>query len=267
MRNPNPATEWPPVLPEADTLELLHQGRSIGRYGDGEFKMCEGHGIKSQNEDASLSAELARILHQPGDCLIGIPDLNLATLNRMTDQKREFWEKQRRFTYLLEHGRSYVSAFISRPDSAPWINAPKYWARLEQLWIDQDVTLVRGSQKSLTAEDLLGAGAVTEIMGPRQHAWSAREDIIARVMAGKPRRVLLCLGPSATALAVAFCARGVQAIDLGHVGMFLRKHRRGDPMWVTDTEKDVDRKKAKAPADGKHAPAPRGLSSTAGNGR
>lgn len=250
MRNPNPCAEWPPVLAEAATLELLHQGRSIGRYGDGEFKMCEGHGIKSQDEDASLSAELARILYQPGECLIGIPNVESPT------PKREFWDKQRRFTYLLEQGRSYASAFISRPDSAPWINTAKYWARLEQLWIDQDVTLVRGSQKSLTAEDLIGAGAVTEIIGPRQHAWSSREDIIARVMAGQPRRVLLCLGPSATALAVKFCALGVQAIDLGHVGMFLRKHRRGEPMWITDAEKNVDRHK---PADA----APRGLTSNA----
>jgi len=108
---------------------------------------------------------------------------------------------------------------------------------------------------------------VTEIMGPRQHAWSSRAEIIDRVMAGKPRRVLLCLGPSATALAVALCAKGVQAIDLGHVGMFLRKHRRGDPMWVTNAEKDIDRRKPEPPADGMKPKAPRGLSSTAGNGR
>lgn len=253
--NPKPCTEWPDVLGEDATLEQLHQGRSIGRYGDGEFKMCEGHGIKSQNEDADLSAELARILYDPGDCLVGIPNITLATIDRMElSQKREFWLKQRRFTYLLQEGRSYVSSFITRPDSAPWINRPKYWARLEQLWIDQEVTLVRGSTKSLTAEDLIGAGAVTEIIAPRQHAWSSRDELLERI--GRPKRVLLCLGPSATALAVRLCRVGVQAIDLGHVGMFLRKHRRGDPMWVSEEEKDVDRRE-------KAGKAPRGLSSTA----
>jgi len=264
--NYRPAQAWPDVLDEDATLEQLHQGRSIARYGDGEFKMCEGNGIKSQNEDASLSAELARILYDPGDCLVGIPNITPATIDRMEiGQKKEFWEKQRRFLYLLEDGRSYVSSFITRPDSAPWINRAKYWARLEQLWIDQEVTLVRGSGKSLTGEDLIGAGMVTEIIGPRQHAWSARDELLERI--GRPKRVLLCLGPSATALAVRLCRVGVQAIDLGHVGMFLRKHRRGDPMWVTEGEKDIDRRPAGDDRDPKrpHAPgkAPRGLSSTA----
>jgi len=34
------------------------------------------------------------------------------------------------------------------------------------------------------------------------------------------------------------CAKGVHAIDLGHVGMFLRKYRRGEPMWLSKDDKD-----------------------------
>jgi hypothetical protein len=38
-------------------------------------------------------------------------------------------------------------------------------------------------------------------------------------------------------LAVDLARRGVHAVDLGHVGMFWRKHRRGEPMWVTKADK------------------------------
>jgi hypothetical protein len=54
---------------------------------------------------------------------------------------------------------------------------------------------------------------------------------------GTPDRALLCCGATATVLAVDLSARGVHAIDLGHAGMFLRKWRRGDPVQVTDADR------------------------------
>jgi hypothetical protein len=98
---------------------------------------------------------------------------------------------------------------------------------------------VRGSTKSLTSDDLVGAATVTEVIAPRQHAWADYTSLLERV--GRPARALICLGPSATVMAVDLCAKGVHAIDLGHVGMFLRKRRRGDPMWVTEDDRSHDR--------------------------
>lgn len=233
-----PPPEYPAVVGESETLDALIAGASIARYGDGEFKMCEGHGIKSQGPNEELSRRLREVLRDPGDCLIGIPNI------RSDTPKAEFWNKQTRFTYLLDRDRTYHSAFITRPDSAPWINEPTYWARLVSLWEGRAVTLVRGSTKSLTADDLFGAGEVTEIIAPRQHAFADYDSLIERI--GRPERVLLCLGPTATVMAVDLCRRGIQALDLGHVGMFLRKHRDGRPMWVTDEEKAVDRKAVRA---------------------
>jgi hypothetical protein len=54
---------------------------------------------------------------------------------------------------------------------------------------------------------------------------------------GSPERVLLCLGPTATVMAVDLCARGIHAVDLGHLGLFYKKHLRGDPMVRTDADK------------------------------
>lgn len=230
--------EYPHVLSEVATMDLVLAGRSLARYGDGEFKMCEGSSIKSQTGDPALADRLREILHESGDCLVGIPNIHSDT------PKAPFWRQFRRYGYLLEKDREYGSAFVSRPDSAPWIDTPEYWDKVRSLWVDRDITLVRGSSKSLTAEVLVeaGAGHVTEILAPRQHAWSEYGSLLKRI--GRPERALLCLGPSATVMAVDLCARGVHAIDFGHGGMFWKKHVRGEAMWVTDTEKAVDRVRA-----------------------
>lgn len=228
---------YPRVIGEVETLRQVCAGASIARYGDGELKMAHHlSGIKSQAADQGLTDRLSAILSDSGDCLVGIPNIYDVIEQNPSDQKVQHWTKYLwARTVLFE--RSYVSAFISRPDSAPWINTPDYWALLESLWKGQDITLVRGSGKSLTVEDCASARSVTEIIAPRQHAWVEYDDVLARVLSAKPARVLIGLGPTATVLAVDLCARGIHAIDLGHVAMFLRKFRRGEVMQLTDEEK------------------------------
>ncbi len=222
-------TRYPDVLGESATLDLVLAGRSLCRYGDGELKMCEGSSIKSQAHHPGLQARLREIIRRPGACLVGIPNIQSPT------PKAAHWGKYHVYSRLLAPEVPYVSAFVTRPDSAPWIDEPGYWDRLESLWVGRDVTLVRGSFKSLTSDDLTGAGTVTEIVAPRQHAFADYAELLERI--GRPARCLVCLGPTATVMAHDLCRLGVHAIDLGHVGMFLRKRRRGEPMWVTEHDK------------------------------
>lgn len=226
--------KYPSVIGESETLDLVLSGRSLSRFGDGELKMAaHDAGIKSQIADMALSRRLRRILIDSGECLVGIPNI------RSDTPKAEHWGKYMGFAHLLNPQRDYCSAFITRPDSAPWIDTDDYWTRLESLWRGREVTLVRGSTKSLTAELLMesGASSVVEVIAPRQHAYAEYESILERI--GTPDRALLCLGPSATVMAVDLCAKGVHAIDLGHMGLFYKKHRRGDPMWVTREDKEA----------------------------
>jgi hypothetical protein len=219
---------YPEVLSEQATLDRVCAGESLARYGDGEFTLTRGHGIPCQRFAPALQARLRGILREAGRCLVGIPNLTAAS------PKAAYWARYGTTAPLLA-SRPYASAFITRPDSAPWIHTPAYWAQLASLWVGQDVTLVRGSVRSFTAADLEGASRVTEIVGPRTDAWTGYDALLARI--GRPARALLCLGPTATVLAVDLCARGVHAIDLGHAGMFLRKARRGEPMIVTDEDR------------------------------
>lgn len=219
---------YPTVLHESATLTAVANGLSLARYGDGELNICRGGPSKCQPCVPSLQRRLVDILRDSGECLVGIPNLRSET------PKAAFWAKYAAYADLLAT-RLYGSAFISRPDSAPWIDTPEYWAQLQTLWVGQDVTVVRGGRHGLTAADLPGAALVREVIAPAQCAWDEYEALLSRI--GTPTRALLCLGPTATVLAVDLCAKGVHAIDLGHIGLFLRKHRSGQPMVRTEADK------------------------------
>jgi hypothetical protein len=220
---------YPHVLGEEQTLDAVLHGWSLARYGDGEFHLCSGIGIPCQRYDRALQMRLVDILRDSGECKVGLPNIHSDT------PKASFWEPFASIAPRFLSDRRYVSAFISRPDSAPWIDTPSYWSQLESLWRDQDVTLVRGSSRSLTSDDLKGAKKVTEVIAPKRDAWRDYDALLERI--GTPARALLCLGPTATVMAVDLCAKGVHAIDIGHVGLFLKKHRRGESMTVTEADK------------------------------
>ena len=104
---------YPDVLGESATLDRVIAGASIARYGDGEFKICRGAGIKSQEGHPQLTERLVRILQDSGNCLVGIPNIHSRT------PKAAFWGQFMGYARFLNETRAYVSSFITRPDSAP----------------------------------------------------------------------------------------------------------------------------------------------------
>ncbi len=227
---------YPEVRTEAETLRRVLAGASLARYGDGEFRLCQGLCIPCQKHHPTLARRLRELLQAPGRCMVGIPNVRAVLAAPPTPQKAAFWGRFRTAPLgFLGPDVAYASAFITRPDSAPWIDTPAYWADLESLWAGRDVTLVHGGPRSLQVADLASARKVTVVRCPSRQAWSEHAAILARI--GHPALALLCLGPTATVLAADLCARGVQAVDLGHVGMFLRKRRAGEPLVVTATDR------------------------------
>jgi Glycosyltransferase GT-D fold len=208
---------YPTVVDEYATLQALLDGHSIARFGDGELSHALGLGSKWQASSAALTACLRRILWEPGRCLVGIPRIV------PTSRKFAFWRRWLApdVCALLNPQVPYYSAFISRPDSSPLPFTPAYWQRVRQLWADKDVVLVRGSDKSLTPARLPEARSVREVRGPAQHGFAACATLEAAI--GDAPLVVLCLGMTATVLAWRLANRGHQALDLGHIGMFLPK--------------------------------------------
>ena len=212
--------KYPAVLSEDQTLDAVLAGRSLARIGDGELKLAAGRSIKAQTwnpEIAGIMLEVAK--GGDGPCLAAIPNLAAHKLPK---------ERQRYVSFCLDprlvglYGPGvYGSSFISRPDCAPHLDRPGYWAKLRSLWKDRDVVLVRGSGKGLHPEDLDPQAGFTEIHAPRVEAWAVFGDLFQQLK-NERRTVLLCLGAVATALAWRLAAEGVHAVDLGGVGRFMR---------------------------------------------
>lgn len=228
--------KWPFVLSEDETLDRVIAGESLSRFGDGEFNLALGGKCKTQKNLAPIGATLRAILAEgarlQGKLLVAIPAQGIGP-------KKAFWAHYcRQEVVNLLRLPEYGSSLVTRPDSAPWIDREDYWQKVKSLWEGKRITLVRGSTKSLTGEMLKGAAAVHEVVCPAKNAYSIYGSILDRI--ADDRRVLLCLGATATILAADLALRGQHAIDLGHVGMFLGKHERGEPMQVTEEDKRVD---------------------------
>lgn len=212
------------TLSELKTLEHAHAGRSIARFGDGELKLCFGRDAKSQCFDPALQKMLLTILeHADRNALVCLPGFNAKS------PKAKLWKIYNSPPYsdLYRSDVTYGSAFITRPDSSPWIDNDGYWQRCTDLWRDRDVVLVRGSSKSFVKHELKEASSVEEIIAPRQHAFVEYATLFRRLRKEK-RRVLICLGATATALSYFLGAEGVHALDLGHLGMMMRREGRFD---------------------------------------
>lgn len=209
---------YPKVLSEDETLDLALAGRSLARYGDGELRVILGGNCISQIKDHKLGAELRQILTESGPCLPCIPNVNTKS------PKRKNWEHYATSAYTqLYKLPEYGSSFISRPDSAPWIDRHDYWDKVKQFWIGKDVVLVKGTERSLRVEMLTGAKSIRCVETVRRDCYAEIDRIEEEI--GKPSGpILLCVGCTSTVLASRLAKKGLWAIDLGHIGMMMRSH-------------------------------------------
>jgi hypothetical protein len=218
---------WPEVLGERETITQAASGKSLSRFGDGELKLALGHDNISQKASPALSAELRAILKGAGEqdrCVVAIPNIR-------RNVKGEAWERYgtEKYQALLGSG-PYASAFVTRPDSAPWIDTEEYWAAVRALWTGRDVIFVRGggkaTERSLRVSDFANAGSVVTIeASTHRDAYEEIDQLQAAIeaqaaMLERPL-VILCLGAAATCLAWRLAPK-LHALDLGHIGMFMR---------------------------------------------
>lgn len=229
---------YPTVLLEAATIQEAVKGRSLARFGDGELKLCLGRHAKSQRHDAGLVKFLRRALLDPsGPCLPCIPG-GPSSGTPKAEFWRDYWAP--RYERLFVAGGVYGSSWVTRPDSAPWIATPAYWALVRSLWEGKDCVLVGSSGKALQAGELVGAASVEHIQAPVRDAWADEARLWDRLKHER-RTVILCLGATATALAFRLAERGVHALDLGHIALFMRRAEGGlDPTTLSHEEKSAE---------------------------
>lgn len=215
---------YPTVLTEDQTLDAVLDGRSLARIGDGELKLARGLGLKAQSWSPKIAAAMREVCAGKGSpCLAAIPNLFAHQIPGERAGYVSFCSSARNVSL---YGRGpYGSSFISRPDVAPHIDRPDYWAKFRGLWAGKDVVLVWGSGKGLTPGDLTAARSYMEVKAPAVEAWDCFDDIFDRLRFER-RTVLLSLGATATALAWRLAIEGVHAVDVGNAGRFMRAHAR-----------------------------------------
>jgi hypothetical protein len=211
---------YPQVIGEFETLAAVLSGKSIARYGDGELKLMHGQAYVRQPASENLGAELLDILQRPHEnCLVGIPTMAPA------GPKYENWLRHsERFAKVLRpESVQYYSAFITRPDSAPWINTRKFAAKVARLWRKKRATVLSEPGNKILKAVALSAKQLNVVCCPHQEAYAEIDRFEDEILGTRPEIVLLSCGPTATCLANRLASRGVHAVDIGSAGGFLLK--------------------------------------------
>jgi hypothetical protein len=210
---------YPPVMSEIETLQAAISGRSIARLGDGELRLADGRDCISQVASKSLRGEMIRVLTGDHNTLVCIPHM-------ASPKFEKTWNRYHMDKYVQYYTRpEYGSAFISRPDSAPWIDTDYYWDLCEQLWAGKDVVLVISEEhSSLRPGQLHSVRSLRVVEGPRRDAYEQIGILEAKIgILEEGATVVLCLGACATVLAVRLNTRfKAHALDLGHIGRMMR---------------------------------------------
>lgn len=216
---------YPEVAGEYETLEKIKQGFSIARFGDGEFKVMEGHGYAREEPNKKLSAELRDVMRNPADkCLIGIPTMNpkgsrYRVVNR--DGSIVGWERHKaRFAKHLPK-RDYYSAFISRPDCGTWMLTRDYAEAVQSIWLGKSVAVI-GSADNKIAKAVEITQPVKFIECPFRGAYAEIDNLQRKALEAGVDMVIISAGVTATCLANRLSPL-VQAVDLGSIGGFLVK--------------------------------------------
>lgn len=222
---------YPNVYTEYETLHLATEGKSLARFGDGELRLCRGEDSVSQVWSPEISTELRNILTERDAAYIAcIPNLQVIEPAKASP-RQYFWQvyKTPQFTTLYRDEIEYGSSFVTRPDNAPWIDNEAFWSKFESLWADDKrVLLVAGHPEKFAP--FLDFTKMAYVPGlPKENAYDQLDKIEAQLMttASMFDTILISLGAAGTCLAARLARRGVHAVDIGHVFMFLNPLNRG----------------------------------------
>jgi hypothetical protein len=138
--------------------------------------------------------------------------------------KYQNWTRHiERFLGVLSPDMRYWSAFVSRPDSAPWINFREYALEVQSLWAGKRVAVLCERKGSMMLAVRPAAKRALHVQCPREQAYDGIGLLELRILDYVPEVAILSCGPTATCLANRLTKHGIQAVDLGSAGGFLAR--------------------------------------------
>lgn len=216
------------------TIEGIKDGKSLIRFGDGEFALMAGTARqKFQHYDKRLAMRLREIISSTEEGLmIAVAD-NYGSLEKYNEDGRQGIRKYMTREIRLEHrafldlSRTYHNAYITRPYALFADNgtdAPlKRFRQLKQIWDDRNVIFIEGALTRLgVGNDLFdNAASIRRIEAPATNSFDRYDDILKAALkyADKDVLFLVALGPAARVLVYDLYCAGYQAVDIGHADL------------------------------------------------
>lgn len=204
------------------TLELVAQGKSLARFGDGEITLMDGDDIDFQKADPALALELASILkNQDEKLIVCLPTM----LNACNEYEANWWLK---FWYVrwrdLKHKLSFEFAYghsmVTRPDFF-MLYAEQAVQAWKSIWDNRRVVLITGEGSRLNLEHILFDNVASQeiIYSKAKNAYQDIDRILIEIQQKIEHStlILIALGPTGTVLAKRLSDLGYQALDIGHI--------------------------------------------------
>ncbi len=226
----------PKVMSEEDSLyKTISSGKSLARYGDGEFKLMMGENISFQKADEKLSERLKTILKYENDnLLVGIIDIFGYP---PSDYMRKVAVGCREEVYKhLNFKKEYIdSMFTRRVKFVSKEQGMDYFSKIKQLWKNKDIVIVEGAGSRLgVGNDLFSnTKSIKRILCPIKDAFSKYDEILEECLKQEMDKMfILALGPTATVLADDLANAGFVALDIGHLDTAYEAFLRGAEKFV-----------------------------------
>lgn len=213
-----------------ETVRLVvEEGKSLSRFGDGEFMWMVGESMPSfQSYSPEFAQDLINAFTSKNEnLLIGIPygvfdasKCNLSARMHWRIIRSNFMPRLKKF---VDKGRKYCDASITRPyiDYKDRAFSRHIFDLLKKIWDGRDIVIVEGEKTKLgMGNDLLSnANSIKRIICPAENAYNVLEKIKDSIHknVSKDTLIIAALGPTASILASQLSEEGYQFVDIGHV--------------------------------------------------
>ena len=227
------AYQRPAVMNDEQTVKyIIEHGCSVARFGDGEFNLMNGIGIRFQQSDNGLRARLKEIAadQSTDELLICVPNMFVPKKqlkDMLTGASAHWWRRNlfltRGLWYKNFRGGLYGDTNVTRFYIATRHKerAARYVSEFKKIWENRSIVFVEGNKTHMgVGNDLFkGAKNIKRLLCPPEDAFARYDEILAAAQKfiSKDELIICALGPAATVLCYDLFKLGYTALDLGHM--------------------------------------------------
>ena len=225
----------PFIFSYQETVKRIKQGRSIARFGDGEFSVMTGKRVNGIYQVYSLDLQKA-LLHafssRDPRLIIAISE-SLSLKKQYTPVARRHYRKFLGLFYpnvkrLLDFDYRYGNANITRfymdfkKNNSLLAFCDQHIALMKSIWEGRNLLIAEGagSRLGVGCDLFADANEIRRIICPSQNAFSSATAIKSAILrhARKDDLILMALGHTASVLCAEICIESnLQCIDIGHI--------------------------------------------------